>query len=114
MSGDLAAAEREFRNAVATDASVAGFRASLADVLNRQGKRDEAVAVLRDLIARGTSDPNVHGLLGHILAQAQDLEGAEHQFRAAMKYSGDGSSFRAPLADILKRQGRRDEAAALS
>jgi Flp pilus assembly protein TadD len=112
--GDLAAAEREFRAAAEASPDFAGFSASLADVLNRQGKHGEAAIVLRETIARnGGGDAHIHGLLGHILFHSQDLEGAAHEFRAAMAKADDGSPFRASLADVLRRLGRRDEAAAL-
>jgi tetratricopeptide (TPR) repeat protein len=110
---DYKGAEREFRTAMEKAADGSRFGLPLADVLNRQGKWDEAVGVLRDAIARGASDPHVHGLLGHMLLQAQDLDGAEHEFRTAMEKASDGSNFRAALAQVLERLGRREEAAAL-
>ena len=113
QSGDLGTAESEFRIAVDLAPHVVDYRTSLADVLNRLGRRDEAVQVLREAIAQGTTHAHVHGLLAHILAQADDLEGAEREFRVVIQRSGNSSSFRSQLADVLKRQGRADEAARL-
>jgi Flp pilus assembly protein TadD len=114
QSGDVAGAEREFRAAVAANPG-SGFAASLADTLNRQGRHDEAAAVLRQAISRnGGGDAHIQGLLGHTLLHIRDLEGAAHAFRAAMERADDGSPFRARLADVLQRLGRREEAAALS
>ena len=114
QGGDLTAAEREFRTAAEAEPGIPGFRVSLADTLNLRGKREEAVGILREIIARGTNEAHVYGRLGHLLWQSQDLRGAERQFRIAITMAADSTSFRASLAEVLTHLGRQEQAAAVS
>jgi len=104
--GELEAAEAAFRRASETDPGAHGYRRALADVTARQGRRDEALAILREVIAAGTGDPHIHALQGHLLSQSGELEGAEAAFRRASEMDPAVAGFRNALADVLARQGR--------
>src|SRR5947209_11672585 len=92
------------------DGKVRGFRGSLADVSAELGRREEALAILREVIAAGTGDPHIHARLGHLLSQSGDLAGAESAFRRASEMDASVHGFRGSLADVLARQGRREAA----
>ena len=113
QSGDLGAAEAAFRNAIELDPNSQDFRSLLAEVFSRQGRRNEALALLRQLEAEGTNDPQTYSRLGHVLAQAGDLPGAEAAFRKAAELEPNVRDFRSVLADVLTCQGRNDEALAV-
>lgn len=111
--GDLAGAEQAFRNALELYPNLPGFHRELANVLNRQGRREEAIAILSEFIAQGSTDPHSHALLGHLLARSNDLTGAEHAFRKAVELGPETAEFRNELAGLLNNQGRREEALAI-
>jgi Flp pilus assembly protein TadD len=109
-AGDLAAAEAAFLRAVELEPGVAGLWNGLAEVLHGLGRADEALAIVRRLIAEGSQDPHIHHRLGFFLAQAGELIEAESAFRSAIKLDRDPSGFHRSLADVLARLGRRHEA----
>jgi tetratricopeptide (TPR) repeat protein len=110
QAGHLAEAEQALCQSITLRPDIDGYKAALADVLNRCGRRDEAVAMLRVLVAKTTADSNVHARLGNLLAEGGDLIGAESAFRAASELDPRADSFQASLADVLRRQGKRSEA----
>ena len=113
QSGDLAGAERAWRKAAEMEPGVATYRTRLAQVLHRQGRREEAVTLLRQAAANGGADAGSYGLLGQILADAKDLPGAEEAFRKAVELNPKALAFRKSLAGVLNRRGMSEQAADL-
>lgn len=111
--GDLRGAEAAFRKAAEIDPAFAGFRASLAQALSRQGKDAEALGLLWDLVTAGSSDPHVHSLLGQILARRNDLDGAAAAFHGALALQPSFSAdLQRRLADVQRRRQRSGPASA--
>jgi Flp pilus assembly protein TadD len=106
--GELTAAEREFRAALAQDRSAAAYT-GLGLVLAQQGRVDDAVASLEAAIE---ADPN-HGAaydqLGTVLADAGRLDKAAADYRALVGAEPTAANHR-KLAQVLMRLGRTDEA----
>jgi Flp pilus assembly protein TadD len=64
--GDLAAAEAEYRRAAELNPAAPAFPAWLAETLDRQGRRDEAAAVLRAFLATGAGDARLRDQLDRL------------------------------------------------
>lgn len=103
-SNDLPGAEQALRKAAELDPSFPGVRRTFADVVNRMGRRQEALAIFRQLVGEGTADPHVHARLGQMLAQSGDFTGAEQAFRKAVDLQPSVPGFQAMLANVLQRQ----------
>jgi Flp pilus assembly protein TadD len=111
QDGDLAGAGAAFCRAAELDPAVEEFRAAQADVLDRQGSHETALAILRDLAAKPTRDPHIHSRLGHaLLRMGGDLTEAESAFRSAVALAPEAEAFRSGLADVLARRGQHHEA----
>jgi tetratricopeptide (TPR) repeat protein len=119
-SGDLPGAEKSFRSALEVDPSLTGFRGALADVLRAQGRDEEArkirqgitkedAAILPDM-AQENEDVHLYNHLGHALLVSGDLVGAENAFRRAAKIQPDMEELQGALGEVLRRQGRLNEA----
>jgi Flp pilus assembly protein TadD len=113
QSGDLAGAEAAFRKAVELQPHWQELRSVLAEVLNWQGRRAEALMLLGQLVTEGTTDPHTYARLGHMLAQLGDLRSSEMAFRKALGLAPSNQNFASLLAEVLNRQGRREEALVL-
>jgi Flp pilus assembly protein TadD len=111
QSGDLVAGERALRKAAELDPS--HYNTSLADVLNRQGKSEEAIALLRQVVEDGSTDAGTHFLLGQILAQTHDISGAERAYRKALELNPSASTYRNKLVGVLSQRGMYTEAITL-
>ena len=83
QSGQVDAAEEQFRRAVELNPGDAIAHARLGSVLAAQGKVDEAVVQLRQAVATKETDVDANRMLGQILAmQRQDAEAVVHLERA--------------------------------
>ena len=69
---------------------------------------EQAEAVLE----RDSNNARGYALRGQARENAQDLEGAESDFRAAAKAQADAAAFQFLVASFLERQGRLEEAEA--
>ena len=78
-------------------------RVRLAGILERQGKRDEALALLRDGLRRHRAAWGLRNALGIAYASRGDREGAAREFLAAQER--DGSPVPRYNMYILKRYG---------
>jgi LuxR family transcriptional regulator, maltose regulon positive regulatory protein len=131
MIGDLAGAELPSRRAAALEGSGtprwrAGSLATLGANLCWQGRDQEAVAVLEQVVEVGRPQANnlaaiwALGCLGALRARAGDLEAAERYARQATDLAdrrglGEywiGATALVTLADVLDRRGRTAEAEA--
>jgi len=78
-------AEREYRKALALDATQPQAASNLARLLRGKGDRAGAVAVLDGAIAAGSHDPAVYMERGTALAEAGRLDDALRDFREAAR-----------------------------
>lgn len=112
-SGDFAGAEQAYGKAAELGPGVPSFRSGLIEALIRQGKRERAVAVLRTLIVENIPDAQLFCRLGHLLFDAGELSGAEQAFRTAAGIDPAMRGLGSTLADVLARQGKREDALVL-
>jgi tetratricopeptide (TPR) repeat protein len=81
-----------------------------ASSLLQQGKRDEAIARLRALIAAAPKIAHAHRLLGVALEEMGDPLGAESAFRKALAADPDLTAAAVGLAEVLRNADRGGEA----
>jgi tetratricopeptide (TPR) repeat protein len=114
QQGDLPNAEAAFRCAIelGTDA---GHYIDLSNVLQRQGRLDEAMEAVRTAIEKDPESSHWPGHLGHLLLEAgrqQEAEAPVRQAVALAKNDREQAAFRDLLAHVLERQERIDDALA--
>ena len=88
-------------------------RLQSASLLLREGRRHEAAAVLRLLIALCPRLVDAHRLLGVALSELGDLPAAETAFRAALKLAPNEARTAVGLAEVLLGLKRAPEAVTL-
>lgn len=109
--GDAQGAEAAYREAIRRSPASAGTaHRGLAETLDRQNRRAEAIKVLRDSLAAGSKDAASHSYLATLLARENDLGGAEQAYRQAIALMPTAPNLPRGLAEVLDRQGRRAEA----
>jgi predicted O-linked N-acetylglucosamine transferase (SPINDLY family) len=110
-SGQLDAAIARLREAAAVDARAAvAVRPSLARVLYRTGRYDDALAELDRLLAAGRPDPAWLAARAVCLAELGRDEQALHAYRAAITAAPQSASVRHDFVRWLIARGRFDEA----
>lgn len=111
-SGDAAAAEKAYRQAIAEDPSSVTARENLAVVLARDGRLDEAIQTLQDAIALEPKRVSLHFTLGSLYTRQGkgDAAIAALQEAVALDPAHAGAHFN--LGNALLRAGRADEAQA--
>ncbi len=107
---DIADAETAYRKAFDLDPSAPGYRNNLVSVLSQRGMYTEALALVRAAIAADGGDANTYSLLGKVLNQARELDGAETAIRKAMELEPGVLKFRIDLLQFLNEHRRPDEA----
>jgi tetratricopeptide (TPR) repeat protein len=85
-------------------------RLQLAGELLRQGRRAEAIAVLRVLIAEAPRLAQAHRLLGVALSETGDPMGAETALRGALALDPSLVTAAVTLAEVLRNLDRGNEA----
>ena len=88
-------------------------RAALVDALAESGKRDDAIALSRTLVAVPGAEVDRLVQLGRLLVDAKDFSGAAEMFRAAQaRYAADAVPWPLLLLEgsALEQGGRWDEA----
>jgi tetratricopeptide (TPR) repeat protein len=114
-SGDLDGAESSYRKSLTADRGESfATHHQLADVLSRQGRFDEGIALVRSYVDRHNDDSASHALLGQMLWRADRLNDAEHAYRQAIQYAPNDLELKVALADLISAMGRLDEAIALA
>ena len=109
--GDLAGAEVAFRRAREIDPAAVDANAGLAGVLERAGRRAEAIDILDRLARVRPREIGIQVRLGQVLIRAGELDGAEAVFRRAIELDGASVECRRVLANVLDAQGRSREGA---
>jgi choline-sulfatase len=100
----------ELRQAVATDPAKPAIRLDLARVLAEAGRGAEAKIEYNAILSvQADYAPALTGL-GALEASAGDMEAATRHLRRALEIQPDQDEARFDLAQLLDRQGRRDEA----
>ena len=87
-----------------TEQSPVGGRAATSE------GRERARQLVEAAIALWPDSPDAHAVMGDVMIDALDPEGAEAEFRKALAAPPDSSSRRTKLAEALRMQGRFDEA----
>ena len=88
-------------------------RLHAASQLLREGRRPEAIAILRVLAAVAPGNVDAHRLLGVALNETGDLAGGEVAFRAALALQPKEASLAIGLVEALIGQKKGDDAVAV-
>jgi Flp pilus assembly protein TadD len=78
----------------------------------KSGNITEAITSAKRLSQLLPQNPHSHAYLGHLLANSGDLHGAESALRVALSLDASVVPFRELLTQVLRRQGRTDDATA--
>jgi tetratricopeptide (TPR) repeat protein len=109
-AGRTAGAEEKIRKAIALDPSLPEQSRSLADVLAKAGRPDDALAALRDALATDPYDDAAWDLAGRVLtAKGETLE-AFYDFERAIRLRPGYAPHLHDYALALVRADRFDEA----
>jgi Flp pilus assembly protein TadD len=113
IRGDMAAAEAEYRAALAIDPTFIGGWVNLADLLRATGREAEATAALRDGLAASPGDPALRHALGLSLVRSGDTAAALKEFEAAAKAAPGNARYAYVYAIGLNSTGKVDAAVAV-
>jgi tetratricopeptide (TPR) repeat protein len=109
LKGDVVGAEQFFRSALAADPSSDGASVNLADLLDHEGRTDEAIATLDAAMKRGSTQPEVPNNLAVYLTQRHRHREAEAAYRRLVALRPDDPGARSALASCVQEQGRIEE-----
>ena len=112
VNGDPAGAEASFRRALALVPNRSSLYRALSSALDRQGRREEANAVIDDLTARDPLDYEAEAHLGHMLAGRGEIEASERAFRRSLAINPRQTGTLGAISHTLAGLGRREEAIA--
>jgi tetratricopeptide (TPR) repeat protein len=104
--GDAAAAERDYRDALALDPDWVPSYVHLADLLRALGRDAEGEAVLRDGLARAPDAAGLQHSLGLWKVRAHDLPGALDPLRRAAELAPDEPRYAYVYSVALHDAGR--------
>jgi len=108
--GDLAAAEAEYRIALARSPALGAVWANLADLYRMQGREDEAEKTLRRGLAAAPRDPGIHHALGLALVRQKRLPEAVQELRIAAEIPPERPHYVYVYGVALDAVGRTGEA----
>ncbi len=108
--GDLAAAEAEYRIALARTPALGGAWANLADLYRVQGRDDEAEKTLRQGLAAAPKDPGVHHALGLALVRLKRMPEALRELRIAAELPPERPHYVYVYGVALDSVGQTDRA----
>ena len=108
--GDLAAAEAEYRTAIARSPGLGGAWANLADLYRMQGRESEAEQTLRRGLEVAPRDPGVHHALGLALVRQKRLPEALKELRLAAEIPPGRPHYAYVYGVALDAAGRTGEA----
>lgn len=104
-SGDAAKAEGVLRQALAGEGAVLAYDA-LASLLERQGRAQDALSLLRDAVARTPKDQDLQFALGVLLERQGDVAGALSRMRAVLALKPDHAAAMNFMGYVLAQRGR--------
>jgi tetratricopeptide (TPR) repeat protein len=110
MKGDVVGAEQFFRSALAADPASDGAAVNLADLLDHEGRIDEAIATLEAAMNRGSTQPEVPNNLAIYFARRHRHADAERAHRRLVELRPDDPGAMSALASCVQEQGRIEEA----
>ena len=109
---DLEQAARRYRESLATDGQYLPASLRLAALLQKQGKADKAIALIKDAEKAGVAPEALELAWGQALIAAKNAGEAEAVFRKAVSRSPKLAAARVGLASALEEGGKLDEAEA--
>jgi predicted Zn-dependent protease len=112
-TGDLRGARHEYEKVLAEKPEAHVTRGLLAELHFKQGEKDEAIALLRDGVARDAGAPLLHRGLGSLLERSGDVAEAAKEYREYSRLAPNAPDAR-QLADRADRLERRQAAASPS
>ncbi len=104
-------AEVRFRAALA--AGHAPAAAALADVLRREGRRAEALAMFREAVEKQPASAYAHRGLAVALAEAGSFPEAEREYRATIAIDPNDAEALSGLGNVLHSRGRDEDSIAM-
>ena len=108
--GDFAAAEAEFRAAIALDERFVPAWVNLSDLLRAQGREPAAEQALREGLRASPDDPSLHHALGLSLVRQKRLADALGELGRAAQLAPDNPRLAYVYAVALHSAGRMPEA----
>lgn len=111
LRGDLAAAEREFRESVALKPFAKPW-SNLGGVLRQQHRYDEALGAYQQALALEPDSPHAHFGNGIVLAELGRFAEAEAEYKEAMRLDPTYEEVPTNLGALYAKQGRWDDAVA--
>jgi tetratricopeptide (TPR) repeat protein len=108
--GDFKRAEEYYQSTFSIDPSDAFAHADFAYLLDKNGKKDEAMAEMSKAVKVDPDSTALHVDLGWLAQSKGDLAKAETEFRAALKNSPQYSSLWYQLGQLLEKKGDKAEA----
>jgi predicted Zn-dependent protease len=112
-TGDLKAAGQEYEKVLALRPDAHVTRGLLAEIHFKQGEKNEAIALLRDGVARNAEAPLLHRGLGSLLERTGDVAEAVKEYREYARLAPNAPDAK-QLADRADRLERRQAAASPS
>ena len=110
VAGDLAGAERGYRQLIASGANVPSVYANLGLICAGTGRPDEAIALLRQAIALKPDYAQAHYNLGNVYRDQGDLDNAFACYTRATDVNKNFAEAYSDLGVALKNQGKLDQA----
>jgi tetratricopeptide (TPR) repeat protein len=107
----LPEAEVRFRAALA--AGHAPAAAALADVLRREGRREEAIEMLRETVEKQPANAYAHKSLAVALAEAGSFPEAEREYRATIAIDPNDAEALSGLGNVLHSIGHDTDSIAM-
>ena len=109
--GDIDAAERAYRDAIASDPESDAAYHNLGNLEMRRGDFEAALAAYDEALRHRKRNPYLHYHRGLVQYRLGDLEAAEESFKRAIGLERDYIEPRNLLAQVYYQQGRLEEAA---
>lgn len=107
---NFGAAEAAYLLAIELDPASHALHRALADVIDANGRANEAIEILQLLAEQQPNEAELHARLGQLLTRAGDFAGAAAAYRKAVAIEPGSTEYRRGLADALDAGGNSREA----